>query len=155
MFGLLTLGLAVLGLYSTVFYSVSQRQTEMAIRTALGAQPSDIFATVLRHTAWVAVIGAALGVGAGVALLPLASSIFFGITAVEPGVLGAVALISMALSLTTTYVVARPWTQMASVGSCGDSRSDRSEDAECRTSAVAARLRRHAVPQRWALRRYQ
>ena len=55
-FGLLTLGLAVLGLYSTVFYSVSQRQTEMAIRTALGAQPFDIFATVLRHTTWVAVI---------------------------------------------------------------------------------------------------
>jgi len=108
-------GLAVLGLYSTVFYSVSQRQAEMAIRTALGAQPFDIFATVLRHTAWVAVIGAAVGVGAGLALLPLASSIFFGIGAVEPGVLGGVALISMALALATTYVVARPWTRMASV----------------------------------------
>ena len=115
LFGLLTLGLAVLGLYSTVFYSVSQRQAEMAIRTALGAQPFDIFATVLRHTAWVAVIGAAVGVGAGLALLPLASSIFFGIGAVEPGVLGGVALISMALALATTYVVARPWTRMASV----------------------------------------
>ncbi len=114
-FGLLTLGLAVLGLYSTVFYSVSQRKAEMAIRSALGAGTLDIFAAVLRHTVWVAVIGTVLGLGAGLALLPLASSIFFGIGAVEPGVVGTVALTSMLVALATTYVVARPWTRMASI----------------------------------------
>ena len=41
MFGVLTLALAVLGLYSTVFYAVSQRKKEMGIRMALGAQPRE------------------------------------------------------------------------------------------------------------------
>jgi predicted permease len=114
-FGALTLALAVLGLYSTVFYSVSQRRTEMGIRVALGAQPIHIFKTVLGHMAWVALTGGVLGVGAGLALLPFASSIFYGIGSVEPLVLASVSLVSIVIALITTWVVARPWTQLSSL----------------------------------------
>jgi predicted permease len=114
-FGILTLALAVLGLYSTVFYSVSQRTKEMGIRTALGAQPRDIFTLVLRQTGWVALAGAACGVAAGMALLPLASSIFYGIGPVEPVVIGVVALTSVMVAVATTYAVARQWMGLSSI----------------------------------------
>jgi predicted permease len=112
-FGAVTLALALFGLYSTVFYSVNQRRMEMGIRIAIGAQPRDVFAAVLRHTAWVAAIGTTVGVVAGQALLPLASSILYGIGKVEPAVLMEVALASACVALLTTYVVARPWMRAA------------------------------------------
>ena len=114
-FGVLTLALAVLGLYSTVFYSVSQRKKEMGIRMALGAQPRDLFALVLKQTGWVAAAGAILGVASGMALLPLASSIFYGIGGVEPLVITAVGMSSVAVALATTYLVARQWMELSSV----------------------------------------
>jgi len=111
----LTLALAILGLYSTVFYSVSQRQIEMGIRVALGAEPSDIVKAVLRGTAGVAVLGAGLGLLGGLALLPLAGSVLYGIGRVEPLVLGSVVAASLAIALTTAYGVARPWMRLTSV----------------------------------------
>jgi predicted permease len=112
-FGALTLALALFGLYGTVFYSVNQRRMEMGIRIAIGAQPRDVFNAVLRHTAWVAAIGTVVGVAAGQALLPLASSVLYGIGKVEPTVLMEVALVSACVALVTTYVVARPWMRAA------------------------------------------
>jgi predicted permease len=113
-FAVLTLALAIVGLYSTVFYSVSQRRKEMGIRAALGAQPRDLFRLVLRQTSWVALVGTTLGVAAGMALLPLASSIFYGIGSTEPAVVVAVALTSALVALVTTYAVARQWIGLSS-----------------------------------------
>ena len=114
-FGVLTLALAIFGLYSTVFYSVSQRTKEMGIRTALGAQPRDIFTLVLRQTGWVAVTGAALGVASGMALLSFAPTIFYGINPAEPIVIGVVSLASTTVALSTTYAVARQWMGLSSI----------------------------------------
>ena len=58
-FAIIALGLAIFGLYSTVFYAVSQRRTEIGIRVAMGATPAHLFAMVLRQTGWVALAGAA------------------------------------------------------------------------------------------------
>jgi len=113
--GLVALALAVLGLYSTVFYSVTQRRTEIAVRIALGAQPRDLFSLVLRQTGWVALGGAGVGVIAGVALLPLASSFFYGVAPVEAGVVAGVAVACVAIALGTTYLVTRPWTRLGSI----------------------------------------
>ena len=112
-FGVLAFGLAAVGLYSTVFYSVSQRRMEIGIRTALGATPRHLFGLVLRESGWVALAGAVVGLLSGLALLPLASSIFFGIGSIEPLVLLPVACTSAAIALSTTYLVVRPWTRVA------------------------------------------
>jgi predicted permease len=114
-FGLLAFGLAAIGLYSTVFYAVSQRRIEIGIRTALGATRADLFALTLKQSGWVSVAGVAAGLAAGLALLPIASSIFYGVGSVEPAVLTAVALVSGVIALATTYLVVRPWTQVAAL----------------------------------------
>jgi putative ABC transport system permease protein len=114
-FGALTLVLAVVGLYSTVFYSVSQRQHEMGIRVALGAAPRDLFVMVLWQTARVASVGAILGVAAGSASLPIVTSLFYGIRPIEPLVLLGVACVSVVIALVTAYLAARPWTRMSAL----------------------------------------
>jgi len=114
-FGILAVALAALGLYSTIFYSVNQRRREIGIRMALGAKPVHLFTMVLRQTGWVAFAGALVGLLAGFALLPAASSILYGIGPVEPAVLVSVALGSVAMALGTTYLVIRPWTRLTAI----------------------------------------
>jgi putative ABC transport system permease protein len=113
--GALTFVLAITGLYSTVFYSVSQRRHEMGIRVALGAQPRDLFLMVLGYTARVASVGTTFGVAAGAASLPLVTSLFYGIRPVEPIVIAGVSCVSVAIALATAYLAARPWTRMNAV----------------------------------------
>jgi predicted permease len=115
-FGALTLAIAIVGLYSVVFYSVSQRRHEMGIRVALGAQPRDLFAIVFRRTAGVAAVGAALGMAVGGAVLPLVTaSLFYGVRPLEPAVIGAAVGVSAAVALVTAYLAARPWTRMSAL----------------------------------------
>jgi hypothetical protein len=79
------------------------------------SQARDLFGLVLRHTARVASVGAAIGVAAGSVVLPLVSSLFYGVRPVEPVVIIAVVCASMAMSLITTYIAARPWTRMSAL----------------------------------------
>jgi putative ABC transport system permease protein len=65
--GVLGLILAVVGVFSMVSYSAAQRTQEIGIRMALGAEPRDILAMVLRQSALV--VGAGLLVGLAVALI--------------------------------------------------------------------------------------
>jgi len=117
-----TLGLAavavamsVFGLYSTVFYAVSQRRVEIGIRTTLGASPRDLFGMVLRQTAWLAASGAAAGLASGFAVMPLAASVFYGIGAVEPLAMAAAASGAAVIVVATTYGVVRPWTRLGAM----------------------------------------
>ncbi len=65
---LVALFLACLGIVGLVTYAVSQRNKEIAIRMALGAKPSHVFALVMRQFALPVVVGLLLGLGAAVAL---------------------------------------------------------------------------------------
>ena len=60
-FSTLALILAAFGLYSVVSYGVAQREGELGIRVALGAQRSDVFRIILLSAASSVVLGLALG----------------------------------------------------------------------------------------------
>jgi hypothetical protein len=114
-FGIIAIAMAIFGLYSTVFYGVSQRRRELAIRTALGASPRDLFAMVLRQTSWLAGAGAAVGLASGFAMMPLVAAIFYGIAPVEPAAIGGAAVSVAVVVVLTTYSVIRSWTGMAAM----------------------------------------
>ncbi|MEO7041435.1 MAG: ABC transporter permease [Gemmatimonadaceae bacterium] len=78
-FALLALTLAVVGLYGVIAYSVSQRTREVGIRIALGAQPRDVVALVMRHGFTLVALGIALGVAAAIGATRVIQSLLFGV----------------------------------------------------------------------------
>ena len=60
--GIVGLGLAMVGLYGLVAYSVSRRTREIGIRMAIGALPGSVLRMVMRHGLLLAGAGAAVGI---------------------------------------------------------------------------------------------
>jgi len=78
--GGLAMGLAAIGLYGVVSYSVARRMREIGIRLAIGASRRVIFAQFLRESCWLAAAGIAVGVPLALALGRLAASLLYGLT---------------------------------------------------------------------------
>jgi predicted permease len=83
LFAVLALLLALVGIYGVMSYSVAQRTSELGIRLALGAQPSDVLRLVLRHGFTLALIGVAVGAIASVAVTRVLTTLLFGIAATD------------------------------------------------------------------------
>lgn len=85
--GPLLLGLAAIGIYAVVAYSVSQRTTEIGVRLALGATSSRVVSAIVADTMRVVVAGAAFGWAIALALNlhlvrgPMYPSVFAGVPA--------------------------------------------------------------------------
>jgi hypothetical protein len=60
--GAMALTLGIIGIYGVISSTVSQRQREIGIRLALGAQAGDVLRMVLRQGAKLALVGVAIGV---------------------------------------------------------------------------------------------
>jgi putative ABC transport system permease protein len=84
MFAALAVVLATIGIYGVVAYSVKQRNHEIAVRMALGAQARDVLGLVLRHGARLAGAGIAFGVAGALVLSRLISSQLFGVSPTDP-----------------------------------------------------------------------
>ena len=62
-FAALAVILASIGVYGAMSFSVAQRTREFGLRMALGARPSSILWATIKHSARLAVLGCAAGVG--------------------------------------------------------------------------------------------
>jgi predicted permease len=111
-FGLLALVLSMAGIYATTSYSVGERKREIGIRLALGAQPRQLMASLLRQSIGITGIGLAVGIGLGVAMSALLGSLLFGIRPVETTVLMGVVALTATMALMTAYLAARPWVKI-------------------------------------------
>lgn len=107
--GALALLLAAMGLYGTVFHSVSERKKEIGIRMALGALRSHLVTLFLRQTAIIAGFGVLIGLLLGIAATIIFNSQFYGIRPVELQVLIPVALLIVLVSMAIAYAAAWPW----------------------------------------------
>jgi predicted permease len=106
-FGLLALGLAMVGIYGVTAYSVSQRTREIGIRMALGAREGTILSLVLRQGMVLVVIGIGVGAVAALFAMRLAESMLFGISTSDPITFAGVSLLLLTVALVANLVPAR------------------------------------------------
>lgn len=106
-FGVLALALAALGVFGVITLIAAERTTEVGIRMALGASPSDVLRMVLGQAARLAAAGVAAGGAIALALTPLMRAQLFGVGAQDPATFAAVALALLLTALAAAYVPAR------------------------------------------------
>lgn len=83
-FGVLALGLAVVGVYGVVAYSVARRTREIGIRVALGARPSVVQGMLLREGGRMLVAGLLAGGLCALGVGRIVSSLLYRVGAVDP-----------------------------------------------------------------------
>ena len=101
------LGLAAVGLYGVVAFSVARRTQEIGIRMALGARRGDVLSMILREGAWLAMVGVAIGVAVSLAITRLMATLLFNISPSDPLTLVAVAVLLSLVALLASYLPAR------------------------------------------------
>jgi putative ABC transport system permease protein len=99
--------LAAVGIYSVLSYIVRGRSREIGIRTALGAQRTDVFRLVIVEGMSPALVGIAAGTIAALASAKVMETLVFGVSASDPLTLAAVgatlALVALMASLVPAY----------------------------------------------------
>lgn len=104
LFAAVALALAAIGQYGLMAWSVTQRENELGLRMAIGAQRRDILLLVLRGGVQLTAIGLAVGVLLAAVSSRLLSTQLYGVGALDPltyaavaGLLGTVALVACML----------------------------------------------------------
>src|SRR5262249_12390533 len=111
-FGTVAVGLACLGLYSVVSYSVSRRTNEIGIRMALGARRNDVVGMILRESLVPTLAGIAGGLPTAIAAAQLVKDRLWGVGAADLPVLSGAILIVVAVALVAGTIPARCASQL-------------------------------------------
>jgi putative ABC transport system permease protein len=106
-FSAATLILAVVGIYSVLAYTVAQRQQELGIRLALGAEKSDIFRLVVTQGLTLTLAGIAIGLVASIAVTRVMSSLLYQTGARDVTTFLLAPLAFAAVGLLASYLPAR------------------------------------------------
>ena len=111
-FGLIALALALIGLFGVMSYLVAQRQRELAIRMALGADETGLWWMVMKRGAALAMSGC----GIGLALFPLGGRLIratlYQTSAYDPVPLLLILLLLLGVALLASYVPAHRATKV-------------------------------------------
>ncbi len=99
--------LGVVGIYGVMSYIVSQRTNEIGVRIALGAEPRAVTRMIVRQGGIVALGGIAAGLVAALAGGSVISSLLYGVTPHDPGVLVMTTFTLLAVALTACWLPAR------------------------------------------------
>ncbi|HUL14642.1 MAG TPA: ABC transporter permease [Terriglobales bacterium] len=103
----LALALAGVGVYGVMFYSVTQRTSEIGVRVTLGARPEDVFRIIIAEALRTAFLGVVIGLVSAAALTRMLKAFLFGISAYDPLTFAGVALILTFVAVAASYFPAR------------------------------------------------
>jgi putative ABC transport system permease protein len=106
-FGGIAAGLAAIGIYGVMAYSVAERTREIGIRMALGAGAGNVFRLVALHTSILLLIGLILGLAASFALTRYLASALYEVTATDPSTFLAVSIFLAAVAAIACLIPTR------------------------------------------------
>ena len=106
-FATLALGLAAIGVYGVISYTVAQRTQEIGVRMALGAGSGRVLRLVLKQGVSMALIGIAIGVGGALIATRLLTGILYGVSATDPVTFVGVAVFFTGVAILASYLPAR------------------------------------------------
>ena len=85
-------------------YAVAQRTREIGLRMTLGAQRGNVLRMVIGHGMKLALAGVILGLLASAALTRTMKSLLFGVSATEPAIFVAIAVLLAVVALLACWV---------------------------------------------------
>ncbi len=103
-FGVLAVILAMVGVYGVMSWVVSQRTSEFGIRMALGARARDVVTMLLAQSLRPILVGLVLGAAGGYGLSRALNAMFWQMTAADPVVFSAIAVLMLAAALAAAWV---------------------------------------------------
>jgi predicted permease len=107
LFAAAALLLAALGVYGVMSYGVTQRQREIGVRLALGAEPAGIRRMVLSQSGRLAAMGLVIGTGGALFLGQLIGKLLFGVTRFDAPTLVAVPIVLGVVTIVASWIPAR------------------------------------------------
>lgn len=106
-FGLLALGLASVGLYGIMAYSVNQRRREIGVRMALGAGERNVWLLILRQGMRLVLTGLTVGLALALLVGHTLSRFLYGVSGTDPFSLLGASLVLLVVALAACYLPAR------------------------------------------------
>jgi len=106
------LALALVGIYSVISFSVSERTREIGIRMALGAKRRDVLRMILSQGMRVSAVGIVMGLAIALGLTRLLRTLLFEVSATDPITFGLVAMTMSLIALMACYLPARRATRV-------------------------------------------
>lgn len=99
--------LSAMGLYAVIAYLLHARRRATAIRSALGASPSQLIRLHMKTSVSVLLVAVPIGAILATAGAPLFASLVFGVAVRDPASLAAAVAVAVVASLAGTYVPVR------------------------------------------------
>jgi predicted permease len=106
-FGLVAMALVAVGLYGVLSYGVARRRTEIGVRMALGAQPRQVVAMMLRETGTLLLAGVVVGAGLAWAAALAIKSRLYGLVPQDSATFAAALAVLLFVALVATWLPAR------------------------------------------------
>src|SRR5262245_22262436 len=106
-FGVVALFLSAIGIYGVLAHHVTQRIREIGIRIALGSTAEEIFRLVLREGLVLVIVGFLVGGAGAFALRRAIENQVYNVTAMDPLIIGSVAVVLGIVALTACALPAR------------------------------------------------